>query len=362
MTVVKKLRHRSNMKSTPKYQNSSSKEIKSQTFKVSPIFQWKFKNFEFNWIMLLFIALQIYFVITRSSNYEFSGIMSVVDTSLVVVTFVLIALLTKMNIFLFIIGYIIWLVFIEFIRQRSQLDLNILEQFICSSRSASGGHIYGKCREDLPYISLRGPGEYIVTRAFPANGTMLLKKTTFIPAKYPKEWITDKDVLDKLKDRDIYVHRGFLDEYKRYKEILKDFTYSRLSILYNFKKSVPRHSHIYIGGHSGTGVLGAFEAFELLTNSNNWGIDRSKIHLITTGAPAFGDDLFNSILDSLIASNTRVITPLDPIPKMLETKFKHSGRVMILPLTLDIKNVKDLSYHTGGSYKRAFYKKKNKSS
>ena len=320
-------------------------------------------------IILIRIILQLFLFFTNNLHILKSNFWSRFDRFLTIVTIALIIakiLNPFIGLFSVIVSPIIIFILLVFkdLFLNNSTDLELAKILMCSARSGAGGapfecenevSKYKSSNRKLPHY-FEYKGRNISARAFPADGTTISEKFRFIPAEYPKEWITDEDILKKLEGKKMMVHKGFLDAYKRYKKQYEMIGYpSRKRITERYFKMFPPDTEFYFGGLSGVGILGMFEAFELATNSKLWGVDRKKINVITFGSPAAGDRLFNYILDSTVNSNTRIITPLDIVPKSLENQLPHSGKVHVLPLT-SVTSAKDLTYHTPNMYRKAINK------
>lgn len=89
--------------------------------------------------------------------------------------------------------------------------------------------------------------------------------------------------------------------------------------------SVEKSESVVFTGHSLGGALATLAALDWTCTT------RKPADVVTFGSPQVGDELFVDAFDARIRRSTRVVTPLDPVPKSLSTQFPHVKGVYHVP-------------------------------
>jgi hypothetical protein len=83
-------------------------------------------------------------------------------------------------------------------------------------------------------------------------------------------------------------------------------------------------------GHSLGGALACLAGLDVACTLGK------RVKVVTFGAPHVGDELFADAFNAKIWESTRVVNPLDPVPKSLSSQFAHvKGVYFVPPATLN---------------------------
>lgn len=104
--------------------------------------------------------------------------------------------------------------------------------------------------------------------------------------------------------------------------------------------TLPPAETIVFTGHSLGGSLACLAALDATCTLGK------KVKVVTFGAPQVGDELFADAFNAKVIESTRVVNPVDPVPKSLSSQFAHVKGVYYVPPT-------NLNPHSLDAYKSA---------
>lgn len=93
-------------------------------------------------------------------------------------------------------------------------------------------------------------------------------------------------------------------------------------------------------GHSLGGALACVAGLDVACTLGK------KVKVVSFGAPHVGDELFADVFNAKIWESTRVVNPLDPVPRSLSSQFAHVKGLYFVPPT-------KLNPHNLDAYKKA---------
>jgi hypothetical protein len=103
---------------------------------------------------------------------------------------------------------------------------------------------------------------------------------------------------------------------------------------------VSSYDTVVFTGHSLGGALACVAGLDVACTLGK------KVKVVSFGAPQVGDELFADAFNAKIWESTRVVNPLDPVPKSLSSQFAHVKGVYFVPPT-------NINPHSLGAYKTA---------
>ena len=156
------------------------------------------------------------------------------------------------------------------------------------------------------------------THREPATDTRLLVSpgvVAFAGTDSGKNTVTDLKVLDvsfgacgNTKTR---VHAGFMKAW--------------LSVRAHVLDKIKEFETVTLTGHSLGGALATIAGLDIQCTTGK------TVRVITFGSPQVGDELFADEFEKRVKASTRVVNPLDPVPKSLSAQFAHVHGLYYVP-------------------------------